>query len=118
MPRGMTIPEWRALVYAANKSWFGYVLPAWWIWVMVLGAAFLLWVDATTLLWMQAIHLQGYDHGHPLKPLHPIQGKWLAQAVAWLTGFRVLFRTIDWLGKRKLARRIGLLPAAPPSSGV
>ena len=105
MPRGMTIPEWRALVYAANTGWLGYVLPVSWMWITVLCAAFLIWMEINTS--------RVYDHGNMVAGPHPIHSTQLVWGLAWLTGFRVLLRTIDWVGKRKLARRIGLLPAAP-----
>lgn len=103
MPRWMTIPEWRALVHATNTGWLSYVFPPYWLWLNILGLALLIWMDAKIS--------PADESGVALAPF--VHFRPVVEILCWTTSLHALCRHVDWSGKRKLARRVGLPPAVP-----
>lgn len=98
-PRFMTIPEWRELVVAAHSSWIAFVLrwPSFWCMVALFGFEGYLWWGKRAG-WTLPL---GLREAPPIRVLTVVFGSMFL--------FCLLLRTIDWTGKRRVARRIGLL---------
>ena len=89
----------RDLRLAAHAGWFAYVFTGSWLWVALPA-------------WAAGAIMDGFYHvgTDPMAVWHfLLRIGFLTWGTGFLIAFRILFRSIDRVGKRKLARQRGLL---------
>ena len=102
-PAFMTIPQWRELVEAAHSGWLVYAF----------GGPLLYFVYGALACRAYA----GWERYIGATPSGVMQNFLFQDGLGWVKLFvwmwflRALVRTIDWRGKRRLARKVGLLYA-------
>jgi hypothetical protein len=97
-PRSLTDREWQQLLHAVHSPWHRYVFDV--RWLLTSAAAMAAGAFMSNLM---------YSRGEVYAGLASFfNSGCLTWGLGFLVFFRVLFYTIDWRGKRKLARHMRL----------
>ena len=102
-PESFSDRDWRDLLLAARTGWLTYVLP--WRWSLLCLSGIALGA------FIASFFISGRNPSAALH--HFLSSEFFTWGICFFVGFRVLIRSIDRVGKRKLARQIGLLPSTP-----
>jgi hypothetical protein len=99
-PRSLTDREWQELLHAAHTDWFRYVFDFRWL------------LTTPTAMFAGAfIYSIAHAHGDfPAAVAQLLHSGFFTWGLGFLLLFRILLSSIDWFGKRKLARQLHVIP--------
>jgi hypothetical protein len=102
-PHSLSDREWQQLLHALHSPWHRYVFDGRWLVTSVAAMAAGAFISSFM-----------YLHGDVYGALAGfLTSGFLTWGLGSLVFFRVLFYTIDWCGKRKLARHMHIVQATP-----